>query len=210
LKPYVQVLETARLKLRWLETDDAVFILRLVNGPSWLRFIGDKGIRTVKAARKYIRKGPVSMYRRLGFGLYLVELKDNGEPIGICGLIKREWLEDVDLGFAFLPAFWGKGYAFESATAVMDFGRRTFGVSRLLAVTSQDNDVSAKLLEKLGFHFERMTRLAPDAAELKVFAVAWRATNSTSTSSGSKTRASKRAPIRKAESLRRLKRGQQA
>ena len=169
LEVCVQVLETARLKLRWLETDDAAFILQLVNEPSWLRFIGDKGIRTVEDARNYIENGPVAMYRRLGFGLYLVELKESGEPIGICGLIKRDSLEEVDLGFAFLPAFWGKGYAFESAAAVMDYGQRTFGLSRLLAVTSQDNEVSAKLLEKLGFHFERLIRFAPDAAELKVF-----------------------------------------
>jgi RimJ/RimL family protein N-acetyltransferase len=168
----VKVLETKRLSLRWLETNDADFILQLVNEPSWLRFIGDKGIRTVEDARNYIEEGPVAMYRRLGFGLYLVELRESGEPIGICGLIKRDALEDVDLGFAFLPAFWGKGYAFESAAAVMDYGRRTFKLSRLLAITSQDNEVSARLLEKLGFHFERLTRLAPDAAEVKVFATA--------------------------------------
>jgi len=166
----VKVLETTRVALRWLEPDDAAFILQLVNEPSWLRFIGDKGIRTVEDACNYIEDGPVAMYRRLGFGLYLVELEDSGESIGICGLIKRDSLEDVDLGFAFLPAFWGKGYAFESAAAVMDYGRRTFGLSRLLAVTSQDNEPSARLLEKLGFHFERLTRLAPDAAEVRVFA----------------------------------------
>lgn len=172
MKPHGKVLETARLALRWLETDDAVFVLRLVNEPSWRRFIGDKGIRTIEDARNYIEDGPIAMYLRLGFGLYLVALKDTGEPIGICGLIKRESLEDVDLGFAFLPAFRGKGYAFESASAVMDYGRHVFGLSRLLAVTAQDNEVSAKLLEKLGFHFERLTRLAPDAAEMKVFATA--------------------------------------
>jgi len=170
LKPYVKVLETARVALRWLETDDAAFILQLLNEPSWLRFIGDKGIRTVEDAHNYIEDGPVAMYRRLGFGLYLVELKDSRESIGICGLIKRDSLEDVDLGFAFLPAFWGEGYAFESGAAVMDYGRRTFGLSRLLAITSQDNEPSARLLGKLGFHFERLTRLAPDAAEVKVFA----------------------------------------
>jgi RimJ/RimL family protein N-acetyltransferase len=168
----VKVLETARLALRWLETNDADFILQLVNEPSWLRFIGDKGIRTVEDARNYIAEGPVAMYRQLGFGLYLVERKESGEPIGICGLIKRDALEDVDLGFAFLPAFWGKGYAFESAAAVMDYGQRTFALPRLLAITSQDNEVSARLLEKLGFHFERLTRLATDAAEVKVFATA--------------------------------------
>lgn len=158
--------------MRWLGRDDAAFVFQLFNQPSWLRFIGDKGIRTVEDARNYIENGPVAMYRRLGFGLYLVALKESGEPIGISGLIKRESLEDVDLGFAFLPAFWGKGYAFESARAVIEYGRRTFALSRLLAVTSQDNEVSARLLAKLGFRFERLTRLVPDGAELKVFATA--------------------------------------
>jgi RimJ/RimL family protein N-acetyltransferase len=166
----VKVLETTRLVLRWLEMGDADFILQLVNEPSWLRFIGDKGIRTVDDARNYIETGPVAMYRRFGFGLFLVELKESGESIGICGLIKRDTLEDVDLGFAFLPAFWGKGYAFESATAVMEYGRRTFALTRLLAITSPENEASVRLLEKLGFHFERLARLAPEAAEVKVFA----------------------------------------
>ncbi len=169
----MKVLETARLALRWLEEDDsdAAFILHLVNEPAWLRFIGDKGVYTIDDARNYIGKGPVAMYRRFGFGLYLVELKESGEPIGMCGLIKRDSLEHVDLGFAFLPAFRSKGYAFESATAVIEYGRRTFGLSRLLAVTSQDNEVSAKLLQKLGFRFERLARLTPDGPEAKVFAI---------------------------------------
>lgn len=170
MKPYVNVLETERLTLRWLGTDDAAFILQLVNEPSWLRHIGDKGVHTVEDARNYIENGPVAMYRRLGFGSYLVELKESGEPIGICGLIKRESLEEIDLGFAFLSAFWGKGFAFEAAGAVMEYGRRAFGIPRLLAVTSQDNHVSARLLEKLGFRFERMARLEAGAAEVKVFA----------------------------------------
>ena len=97
----MKVLETARVALRWLETDDAAFILQLVNEPSWLRFIGDKGIRTVEDARNYIEDGPVAMYRRLGFGLYLVELKDSRESIGICGLIKRDSAEGCRSGVCF-------------------------------------------------------------------------------------------------------------
>lgn len=165
-----RVLETGRLEVRWLGSEDAAFILQLVNEPSWLRYIGDKGIRTLENARSYIENGPMAMYQRLGFGLYAVELKESGEAIGICGLIKRDTLEDVDLGFAFLPAFWGRGYAYETAAAIMEYGRRSFGLSRLLAVTAQDNEISARLLEKLGFHFERLARLTPDAPELKVFA----------------------------------------
>ena len=170
MESYVKVLETERLALRWLKTDDAAFIRQVVNEPSWLRYIGDKGVRTLEDARNYIEKGPVEMYGRLGFGLYLVELKETGDPIGICGLVKRESLDDVDLGFAFLPRFWAQGYAFESASAVMTHGTRALGLSRIVAVTSQDNHVSAKLLEKLGFHFERMARLAADTAEVRLYA----------------------------------------
>jgi RimJ/RimL family protein N-acetyltransferase len=164
-----KLLETGRLKLRWLNPGDAPFILRLLNDPSWLRHIGDKGVHTVDHAAKYIENGPVAMYRRFGFGLYLVQTRDGDEPIGVCGLIKRDTLDEVDLGFAFLPAFRGKGYAFESATAVMAYGRRTFGLPRLLAVTSPENETSAALLRKLGFRFERLARLSSEGEEVEIF-----------------------------------------
>jgi RimJ/RimL family protein N-acetyltransferase len=166
----MKVLETERLILRRLTVEDSEFILELLNDPSWLRFIGDRGVRTLDAARDYILKTLVAMYERLGFGLYLTELKDEGIPIGICGLIKRDSLEDVDIGFAFLPKFRGNGYAFESALAVMAYGKRTFGLNRLAAITSPDNYGSARLLEKLGFNFERMVRLSDDNAEVSLFA----------------------------------------
>jgi RimJ/RimL family protein N-acetyltransferase len=166
----LKVIETERLNLRRLTTDDAEFILELLNDPSFLRFIGDKGVRTLDDARKYILNGPVDMYNRLGFGLYLTELKDGGGPIGICGLIKRDSLEDVDIGFAFLPKFWAKGYAYESAAAVMAYGKNALGLNRIVAVTNPDNRSSIKLLEKLGFGFERMVRLSADAQEIKLFA----------------------------------------
>jgi RimJ/RimL family protein N-acetyltransferase len=168
----LKVLETERLVLRWLSTDDAAFILELVNEPSWLKYIGDKGVKTLQDAENYIRKGPVEMYRRLGFGLYLVEIRESHEPIGICGLIKRETLEDVDLGFAFLPKFWGKHYAFESATAAMSYGKNVLGIPRIAAITSQDNRPSEKLLEKLGFRFERNVRLSTSDDELKLYMAA--------------------------------------
>ena len=117
----MRVLETDRLILRWMSAGDAPFILELVTEPSWLRFIGDRGVRTPDDAREYIRKGPVDMYARLGFGLYLTERKEDGVPIGICGLLKRESLDDVDLGFANLPRFWGEGYAYEAALAVIAY-----------------------------------------------------------------------------------------
>jgi len=166
----LKVLETNRLILRRLSTEDADFIFELVNEPSWLRFIGDKGVRSIPDARDYILKGPVESYERFGFGLYLVELKENGTPIGICGLIKRESLKDVDIGFAFLPKFWGNGYAYESASAVMAYGKSALGLNRIVAVTTPDNHSSIKVLEKLGFRFEQMVRLSVDATEIKLLA----------------------------------------
>lgn len=165
----MKVLETERLVVRQLSSGDAEFILRLLNEPSWLRFIGDKGVRTVEGARNYILNGPVEMYSRLGFGLYLVELKEESLPIGICGLIKRDSLKDVDIGFAFLPKYWGRGYAYESASAVMAYGRNVLGLKRIVAVTSVDNDSSAKLLEKLGLRFEGMVKLSDDSEEVRLF-----------------------------------------
>jgi RimJ/RimL family protein N-acetyltransferase len=171
--PSLKVLETERLILRWLATEDAEFILGLLNEPSWLQFIGDKGVRTIEDARAYILKGPVDMYSRLGFGLYLVELREEGLSIGMCGLIKRDTLEDVDIGFAFLPAYWGNGYAYEAAAAVMTYGEKVLGLNRIVAITSLDNDRSAKLLEKLGLRFEKMLKLSPGSEEVKLFGAAF-------------------------------------
>ena len=168
----MKVLETDRLILRWVSLEDAEFILGLLNEPSWLQFIGDKGVRTVEDARAYVLKGPVDMYSRLGFGLYLVELKESVLPIGMCGLIKRDTLEDVDIGFAFLPAYWGKGYAYEAAAAVLAYGEKVLGLNRIVAITSLDNDRSAKLLEKLGLRFEKVLKLAPGSEEVKLFGTA--------------------------------------
>jgi RimJ/RimL family protein N-acetyltransferase len=168
----LQVAETERLRLRRLGADDSEFIFELVNDPSWIRYIGDKGVKTLGDATRYIVDGPVAMYRRLGFGLYLVELKETREPIGICGLIKREALEDVDLGFAFLPSFWGRGYAREAASTVMSHATCVLGLSRIVAILSQDNDRSANLLEKLGFHPEGTVVLQSNDEKLKLYAIA--------------------------------------
>ena len=168
----MEVAQTERLLLRWLDPGDSAFILELVNDPSWMRYIGDKGVKTIQDAKRYIENGPVEMYQRLGFGLYMVDLKENGVPIGICGLIKRDALPDVDLGFAFLPRFWGNGYAFESASAVMSYGREALGLSRIVAILSQDNHRSAKLLEKLGFRFDSTVSLQPGGDQLMLYAAA--------------------------------------
>jgi len=165
----MNVLETDRLILRKLTVEDAAFILQLVNEPSWLRFIGDRGVKTLEDARGYILKGPVEMYRRFGFGLYLTALKEDGAPMGLCGLIKRDSLKDVDIGYAFLPRFWGKGYAHEAAAAVLAHGKHTLGLRRIVAITSQDNHSSIKLLEKLGFRFEQLLQLTPGEPQVKLF-----------------------------------------
>ena len=164
------VLATDRLILRWLTLDDAPFILVLLNDPSWLRFIGDKGVRTLDDARDYLRQGPIAMYERAGFGLYLTELKAGGIPIGLCGLIKRESLEDVDIGFAFLPEFQGQGYAHESAAAVLTHGQRNFAMQRIVAITSPDNGRSAGLLEKLGMKLEKTVKLDGRDDEVRLYA----------------------------------------
>lgn len=166
----MKVLETEHLILRRFTVEDGEFILELLNDPSWVRFIGDKGVKTLDAARDYILKSLVAMYERLGFGLYLTELKAVSVPIGMCGLIKRDSLEDVDIGFAFLPKFRGEGYAYESASAVMAYGKRILGLDRIVAITSPDNYGSVRLLEKLGFNFERMVKLSDDSVEVKLFA----------------------------------------
>ena len=163
------MLETERLILREVVEGDDEFILKLLNEPSFVHNIGDKGVRTTTDALDYIRTGPIASYERFGFGLYMVELKETGVSIGICGLIKRDSLDDVDVGFAFLPLFWSKGYAFEAASAVMSYGRDVLGISRIVAITSPDNNGSIRVLEKLGLRFERMIRLSGDESELKLF-----------------------------------------
>ena len=164
------VLETDRLLLRKLSTADAEFILELLNEPSFLRFIGDKGVRTLDDAREYILQGPMASYERHGFGLFLTALKEGEVPIGMCGLLKRESLADVDIGFAFLPHFWAKGYALESASAVKAYGLDTLGLKRIVAITNPDNEASIRLLEKLGLTYERMIRMSDDGPEIKLYA----------------------------------------
>ena len=163
------VLETPRLALARLSPDDAAFILELLNDPSFLRYIGDRGVRSLDDARRYIETGPMASYERHGFGLYRVGLRTTGEPIGICGLLKRDTLPDADVGFALLPAFRSRGYAYEAASAVLAAARAVHGLARVLAITAPDNTISMRLLEKLGFHLEGQTRLPDGTVELSVF-----------------------------------------
>ena len=163
------MIETERLLLRRFSEDDASFILTLLNEPSFLRYIGDKKVRTLADARQYIVNGPVASYERHGFGLLLVELKESHTPIGMCGLLKREELPHPDIGFAFVPSFWNKGLAFEAATAVLQDARERLGLERILAITSLDNEASIKLLQRLEFNFDKVVRLSPDAEQVKLF-----------------------------------------
>jgi RimJ/RimL family protein N-acetyltransferase len=166
----MKILETERLSLRWLTADDAPFMLGLLNEPSFIENIGDRGVRTVDAAREYIEKGAVASYHQNGYGLYMVELKGDGRPVGICGLVKRPFLEHADIGFAFLPPFWSQGYALESALAVMDFARNRLALERIVAIVSPGNEPSIRLLRKLGLEFERMIEMPTpgDSAALYV------------------------------------------
>jgi RimJ/RimL family protein N-acetyltransferase len=164
-------LETARLRIRELTPADAPFILALLNDPSFIQNIGDRNVRTLDDARRYIEAGPMASYARHGFGLCLVELMDGGEPIGICGVLKREELPEPDIGFAFLPAYRSQGYAMESAAAVLAYARKSLRLGRVLAIVNPSNDASIRLLQKLGFVFEHMVRLNDRSAELKLFAL---------------------------------------
>jgi RimJ/RimL family protein N-acetyltransferase len=167
----LSVLRTSRLDLRELDFNDAEFILRLLNEEGFIRFIGDKGVRTLADARDYILQGPMDSYARNGFGLYAACLRD-ATPIGICGLVKREGLDDPDVGFAFLSRYWSLGYAVESAAAVLAHAQDVLGLERVVAITSPDNWSSIGVLEKIGLKFERMIRLVDHSPELKLFGVA--------------------------------------
>jgi RimJ/RimL family protein N-acetyltransferase len=159
---------TARLSLSTISIDDATFYLQLLNEPSWHQFIGDRGIRTLEEAKTAISNGPIEMQNRLGFSLYIVKLSDTGTPIGLCGLLKRDYLEDADLGYAFLPQYWGQGFAHEAASAVVKYAKDELKMTRLLATTDLDNEASMQLLRKLDFTLIKTLSLHK---ELKLFSL---------------------------------------
>ena len=166
----MNTLETERLSLQHLTAGDAEFLIELLNDPSFIRNIGDRGVRTVQDAHAYVQNGPAASYAKNGFGLDLVILKDTGEPIGLCGIIKRPTLDDVDIGYAFLPRHWSKGYAVEAASAVKQYAQDIIGLKRLVAIVDPLNLGSIRVLEKIGFTFEKMVKLSADDIELKLFA----------------------------------------
>ena len=163
------VAETERLQLCRLALSDAPFVLELVNDPSWIRFIGDRGIRTLAQAEAYLREGPMASYAEHGFGLYLVRRTVDGMRLGMCGLIKRPSLPHVDIGFAFLPQFTGQGYAFEAATAVLHHARHDLNLTTIVAITAPDNQRSINLLQKLGLHYQEAITLAKDQPAVSLF-----------------------------------------
>lgn len=165
------VLQTDRLHLCHLSTSDAPFIVELLNTPSWLAFIGDRGVKTLDDARDYILNGPIASYNRFGFGLYLVKLAENQVPIGLCGLLKRETLEDIDIGFAFMPDYTRQGYGYEAASAVMTYARETLNLKRIVAITAPANQSSINLLERLGLRYETTITLAGATNESLLFGI---------------------------------------
>lgn len=165
------ICETRRLVVRPLTADDSGFIWELLNDDDCLTFIGDRGVRTLEDAVRYIANGPLEMYERLGFGLWCVELKATHTPIGICGLLKRDWLDDVDLGYALLPEFRGRGYAREAATAVLTYGIDTLALARVAAIVSKGNVKSEAVLAGLGMQFRQLVRAPGATADVQLFAI---------------------------------------
>ena len=163
------VLETERLQIVRFTTDDAAFILELVNTPSWFAFIGDRGVKTLHDAQQYILKGPLMNYETVGFGMYLVKLKNSGISIGMCGLLKRDALENMDIGFAFLPNYVGSGYGYEAATAVMTYAHKVLGAARVVGITHPNNSPSIRLLKKLGLQLEGTIRLETSCIDSLLF-----------------------------------------
>jgi [ribosomal protein S5]-alanine N-acetyltransferase len=165
-------LETERLTLRRLALADAPFLVTLLNEPSFLEHIGDRAVRNEADAARYLRDGPFAMYERYGFGLWHAARRADGVAVGMCGLLKREILPDVDLGYAYLPAFWGRGYAHEAALAVLRHAAAKFGLERVVAVVSQDSAASIRVLEKLGMRFERMFSMQPGERDVRLYGCA--------------------------------------
>ncbi|WP_406685148.1 GNAT family N-acetyltransferase [Seonamhaeicola sp. MEBiC1930] len=170
------IAETNRLIFEKFTLEDAPFIKTLVNTPNWLKYIGDRNIKTIKDAEVYIQNSHFKSYMTMGFGFYKMLLKEEKlKPIGSCGLVKRDELEYVDIGFAFLPEYEGKGFGYESSVEIIKLAKETFKIDKLQAITVSYNFNSIKLLEKLGFTFEKSIKPFEDDEELMLFAKTLRA-----------------------------------
>ena len=163
------MLETERLRLRWLTLDDAGLMLAIWNDPAFIRHVGDRGIRTLDEARDEMVNGAMQLYEKYGYGPYRVALKDDDTAIGICGLFRRDNLDEPDIGYGILPEYCGKGYAYEASCAVMNHARTDLGLTRLVAIISPDNEASIGLIRKLGLRFERMHRMHDEEDEVCIY-----------------------------------------
>lgn len=161
------ITETSRLTLRELDPAlDAEFMFELLNSPKFVKFIGDRGVRSVEQARTFIETRYQPSYELHGYGLYTVERREDGIQVGICGFVRRDSLPGPDIGFAFLPEYERNGYGYESAAAIMDYGRDVLGFDQVLAITTTDNEASGRLLEKLGFGFAEFIRSGEETLKL--------------------------------------------
>lgn len=166
------MLETERLTLSQLSYDDCAFIIELLNEPSFLRYIGDRGVRSPGEARDYLQKGAIDSYAKYGFGLFLVSHKKTRAALGMCGLVMRDEFELPDLGFAFLERYWSNGFAYESSVAVLRHANERLGLSMVIAMADADNASSIALLEKLGFSFQQMVTMPGETEEICQFKLA--------------------------------------
>jgi len=163
------ILETEQLKLREFTLTDTDFIVALVNSPGWLQYIGDRNIKTEEQARTYLENGPLKSYRDNGYGLWLVEKKDDKTPVGMCGIINRDTLDNPDIGFAFLPEYCGQGYAFEVASATMAYAKNELKLPTIAAITVPENQRSINLLEKIGLTYQKHFSMPNSTEELLLY-----------------------------------------
>lgn len=167
------IIQTDRLNLRRFTLDDAVFVRELTNSPGWLQYIGDRGVRDLEAAGRYLLEGPLTSYQQYGFGLWAACLREEAIPIGACGLIRRHGLNHPDIGFALLPEYTGRGYALEMARATLQYAEGVLELPEILAITLPENERSIRLLQRIGMTYERMIQLPGHGRELQLFRISY-------------------------------------
>jgi len=165
------ILETERLQLRWMTLDDTPMMFAVWNDPAFMQFVGDRGIRTLEEAEVSMQQGPVHLYAEYGYGPFRVICRDDGADMGVCGLYRRDGLDEPDIGFAFLPEFRGKGFGYEASVAVLDHARDVLKLPRVTAIVSPANDASIALLEKLGMSYDKAMRLPGDDEDVSLYII---------------------------------------
>lgn len=173
LTPPGQALQTSRLNLRWLTLDDADFMLAIWNDAEFLQYVGDRGIRTREEAQRALKTGPLKLYRDYAYGPYKLSLRGDDTPIGVCGLFRRDYLDDPDIGFAILPDYRRAGYATEAAMAVAEHAKSELGLKRLAAIVSPGHAVSIGVIGKIGLRFEKTIRNPAESEEIELYSVNW-------------------------------------